>query len=98
MTTRADFVELNMIRDWTDPDTFDIGTRDAEAGRVTMLVVGPVGVTAIVGGTTAETVELCATLEGLRWTCTCNADTTAPACRHVVATAVETRQRFAPRV
>ena len=90
MTLVADLVEPQVVRRWTNTETFTLGEEDVDAGRVILLVCGPRAVTALVGGKSLETVEMSSTPDGLQWSCTCSDDKQRQGCRHFVAVALET--------
>jgi uncharacterized Zn finger protein len=93
MALVVELVEPQTIRQWTEAEVFAQGKEDAEAGRVILLVSGSRSVTAMVGGTRSETVELSATPDGLEWSCTCSDGKDRAGCRHFVAVAFETWRR-----
>lgn len=89
MAPVAELVEPGTIRQWTMADVFAQGEDDVDAGRVILLVFGPRSVTALVGGTRSETVEMSSSQDGLQWSCTCSDGKVREGCRHFVAVALE---------
>jgi len=98
MVLVTELVEPQTIRQWTGAEVFAQGQEDQDARRVILLAYSPRSVTALVGGTRSETVELSSTPDGLHWSCTCSGSKEQAGCRHFVAVALETwRQSPASR-
>ncbi len=89
MALVAELVDPETVRQWTSTDVFEQGQDDDDAGRVILLVSGSRSVTALVGGTRSETVEMSSTPDGLQWSCTCSDGRDHAGCRHFVAVALE---------
>jgi uncharacterized Zn finger protein len=91
MASVADLVEDSALRHLANPQAYDDGHRDAEAGSVKLDAFGPLQITADVADDDGVwKVVLRSGSEGLVWSCTCPAGRQYAFCRHCVATAIMT--------
>lgn len=94
MQSVADLIGEKAIRELTTPAVFERGRHIADNGGVDITEFTPLKVSAFVTSTSSPS---CTTLlesapAGLKWHCTCSSNK-ARFCKHLVATALETRHK-----
>jgi uncharacterized Zn finger protein len=91
MPSVADLVDEPRLRELVDDNAeLQRGRALADGGAVRFGNFGPLAVTAEVDDGYTHSVELASTPQGLRWSCSCNAD---GFCVHATAAAIETWRR-----
>ena len=97
MPSLVDLVESHLLRNLTDPDTYEAGVELADRGAVEFDELGPLHARARVEDGQALVVDLKSGPGKLIWSCSEPGGSWGALCRHCVAAAVETRNRAPAR-
>ena len=93
MPSLVDLVESHLLRNLTDPDTYDGGVELADRGAVEFDELGPLHARARVGDGQTFVADLKSGPGKLIWSCSEPGGSRGALCRHCVALAVETWRR-----
>ena len=97
MPSLVDLVESHLLRNLTDPDTYDAGVELADRGAVEFDELGPLHARARVEDGPTFVADLKSGPGKLIWSCSEPGGSWGALCRHCVAAAVETRHRAPAR-
>ena len=97
MPSLVDLVESHLLRNLTDPDTYEAGVELADRGAVEFDELGPLHARARVEDGQALVVDLKSGPGKLIWSCSEPGGSWGALCRHCVAAAVEARHRAPAR-
>ena len=98
MPSLVDLVENHLLRNLTDPDTYDAGVELADRGAVEFDELGPLHARARVEDGETFVADLKSGLGKLIWSCSEPGGSWGALCRHCVAAAVDTWRRAPARV
>jgi hypothetical protein len=97
MPSLVDLVESHLLRNLTDPETYDAGVELADRGAVEFDELGPLHARARVEDGETFVADLKSGPGKLIWSCSEPGGSWGALCRHCVAAAVETRHRAPAR-
>ena len=93
MPSLVDLVESHLLRNLTDPDTYDAGVQLADRGAVEFDDVGPLHARARVEDGETFVADLRSGPGKLIWSCSEPGGSRGALCRHCVAAAIDTWRR-----